>query len=171
MLAERLVHHLHLERTDAGTTATITHAVTRPGRLMTEDEIRSGVPKPGRPVDPDLLLILDQPEAPDAPHARVRVDGPITATTAGQLARQLQRLTRNGTRPLVVDLTGATVLFSAGVAALQHAATRSRDHGAQLRLVAPPGSPAQHVLTLVGLPHDTVDAQHSTDPTDGPEAA
>ena len=174
VLAERLVHHLHVERTDAGTTATITHAVTRPGRLMTEDEIRSSVPEPGRRIDPDLLLILDQPEAPDAPdapHARVRVDGPITATTAGQLARQLQRLTRNGTRPLVVDLTGATVLFSAGVAALQHAAARSRDHGAQLRLVAPAGSPAQHVLTLVGLPHDTVDPQDSSDPTDGPEAA
>ena len=73
--------------------------------------------------------------------------------TAAELAKELQRLTGNGTRPLTVDLTGATLLLSAGVAALHHAVARSRDHDSELCLYAPPGSAAQHVLTLVALPY------------------
>ena len=101
-------------------------------------------------------------EVPGTGEHRVRVDGPITALTAEGLAKDLQRLSRNGTRGLVVDLTGVTVLASAGVAALQHAIRRGRDHDRELRLYAPPRSPAQHVLTLTALPHLT------TDPDGGP---
>jgi hypothetical protein len=46
-----------------------------------------------------------------------------------------------------------THLASAGVAVLHQAAARNTSHGTQLRLYAPPGSTAQHILTLVALAH------------------
>jgi hypothetical protein len=50
-----------------------------------------------------------------------------------------------------------THLASAGVAVLHQAAAHNTSHGTQLRLYAPPGSTAQHILTLVALPHTTDD--------------
>ncbi|BFU44813.1 SpoIIE family protein phosphatase [Krasilnikovia sp. MM14-A1004] len=158
VLAEQLADSLRLRPSADGTTAEIRHSLCTPGRLLTLDEVSAGVPGAPQPHDPDLLLILDEPYAPEP---RVRVDGPVNAVTAGQLGADLQRLTRHGTRPLTVDLTGVTLLSSAGVAVLQDALRRSSDHRGPLRLYAEPGSPAQHVLALTGLAHT------STDPATG----
>jgi ABC-type transporter Mla MlaB component len=57
-------------------------------------------------------------------------------------------------------LTGVTHLASAGVAVL----TRARRHAAgsaALRLIAPPGTPADQILTLVQIPRD---ADEETNP-------
>lgn len=167
VLVEKLVDTLHLDRSATGTTASVVHPLTRPGRLRTGPGIGPSAPPPSD-TEPDLLLILDQPQAP-AP--RVRVDGPITAVTADQLAKELQRLTANGTRELTVDLTGTTLLVSVGVAALHHAVARARDHGTELCLYAPPGSTAHHVLTLVALPHATVDPHFADGLLDPPPTA
>jgi serine phosphatase RsbU (regulator of sigma subunit)/anti-sigma regulatory factor (Ser/Thr protein kinase)/ABC-type transporter Mla MlaB component len=152
VMAEAMIDHLRLDRGSGGTTAVVTHRLAGPARLLYADQI---VPasSPGRePPDPVLLLILEQPAGP---RPGVRLDGPVTALTSAMTARELQRLTGNGTRDLTVDLTGVTVLASAGVAVLQHAVAVSRDHGRHLRLHAPRGTVAQHVLSLVAIPHDT----------------
>jgi anti-anti-sigma regulatory factor len=85
------------------------------------------------------------------------VDGPVDSATADQLREELQLRTRGGTRPLTVDLTGVTHLASAGVAVLHEAGARTAAPGRPLLLYAPPGTPAQHVLSTVALPHTTTD--------------
>jgi ABC-type transporter Mla MlaB component len=152
VMAGTMVDDLRIEHGDGGTTATVTHRLADPARLLDADGI-APVPPPGRDrADPELLLILVQP---DGPPPAIRLDGPVTTLTSGMMARELRRLTGNGTRDLTVDLTGVTVLASAGIAVLQHATALSREHGHQLRLHAPVGSVAQHVLSLVAIPHDT----------------
>ncbi len=144
VLAGHVVDDLRMRPSATGTTATIRHTVRTPARMFTPDEV---APAPAAD-EPGVLLILDEP---DGGGSRVRVDGPVTADTAGQLARELQRLTRNGTGPLTVDLTGVTVLSSAGVAALLAARERSRAHHTALTLHAEPGTAARHVLALTTL--------------------
>ncbi|GAA0470442.1 hypothetical protein Ade02nite_33580 [Paractinoplanes deccanensis] len=149
ILVEQMVHQLRLRRSHAGTTAEVRQRVTTPARLLLAERV-------GPPVaaEPEMLLVLDQPSAPGP---RVRLDGPVTLATADFLAKELQRLTRNGTRPLVVDLTGVTLLASAGVVVFQHALRRDADQDGGLVLYAPAGSPAQHVLALSAMPHTTAD--------------
>ncbi|TDD85884.1 STAS domain-containing protein [Actinomadura darangshiensis] len=140
---------LRVDAESAGTTATIRHRLTRPARLLTAGDV-TPPPAPAKDL-PELLLILDQPSE-RAP--RIRMDGPVDATTSEQLREELRMRTRGGTGPLTVDLTGVTHLASAGVAVLYEAEART---GAPLLLYAPAGSPAQHVMALVALPHTTTD--------------
>jgi anti-anti-sigma regulatory factor len=53
---------------------------------------------------------------------------------------------------LTIDLSAVTHLGSAGVSALAAARDRARSQGGDFVLVAPPGSPAHHVLSLVQIP-------------------
>lgn len=79
----------------------------------------------------------------------LRVEGPVAAAPA--LERELRRAS-HGSTGVVVDLTGVTLLASAGVAGL----TRARRYitaEAGLRLISPPGSSAAHILSLVRIPH------------------
>jgi PAS domain S-box-containing protein len=139
ILAGEVVDALHLRPSDAGTRAEIRHAVCTPP----VNPAGAG-PAPAAPDDPALLLVLEQDR-------QARVDGAVTGDTAGQLGRELRRLTVNGTRQLTVDLTGVTVLSSAGVAVLLDARRTAREHGTRLVLHADPGSTAGHVLALVRL--------------------
>jgi serine phosphatase RsbU (regulator of sigma subunit)/anti-sigma regulatory factor (Ser/Thr protein kinase)/anti-anti-sigma regulatory factor len=144
-LTTQLVDVLRLERTDAGTVATIRHRLSRPASML---NAASGAAH--RPVDPDhggKLSIEDDGDA------RVRVDGPVDATTGSQLQHELLYRSRGGTVDLTVDLTGVTHLASAGVAALHAVAERHRGHGTSLVLIAPADTIARHVLSLVALPH------------------
>jgi len=59
---------------------------------------------------------------------------------------------RSGIAPLTIDLSGVTHLGSAGVRAPAAARDRARRQGGDFVLVAPPGSPAHHVLSLVRIP-------------------
>ena len=89
VLVEKLVDTLHLDRSATGTTATVVHPLTRPGRLLTGSGIGPSAPPP-TDTEPDLLLILDQPQAP-AP--RVRVDGPcLLYTSPSPRDRQKSRM-------------------------------------------------------------------------------
>lgn len=150
-LTTRFVDQLVLDRGEHGTTATVFHRLSRPARLLTVREIEqdaSGL----RDRLPELMLVLDQP---GAPANRVAVHGPLDATNAERLAAELDRRTLGGTHALTVDLTGVTHLASAAVAVLHTRMPPAADEG--LRLFAPVGSHAHHVLTLVDLPHDTRD--------------
>lgn len=157
MLAGRLVDELTVDRADTGTTVTAVHRLSRPTRLLDIDLL--GAPAtPARGPGDELLLILDQP---DGKAPRIRVDGPIDARTAAQLATELGDRTRGGTRPLTVDLTGVELLASAGVSILHRAMTRSERGGGALTLYAPADGVAGHVLALVTLPHTVTDPDGS----------
>lgn len=164
-MSTALIDRLTVDRGDGsrahprGTTATIEHRLTRPARLLSTAELVTGDPaRDADRADPALLLVLDEPTESAEAGPRVRVDGPVDATTAEQLHTALAHRTRGGTRPLIVDLSGVTHLGSAGVSALfavRRSALRSADGEPALVLHAPVGSVADHVLTLVGLPHVT----------------
>ncbi|MEV4000758.1 SpoIIE family protein phosphatase [Actinomadura sp. NPDC049753] len=150
-MASDFADDLHVETGPRGTTATVRHRLTRPARLLTPGEV---TPAPDLSDLPNLLLILDQPSEGNP---RIRLDGPVDAATAEQLREELVVRTRGGTMPLTVDLTGVTHLSSAGVAVLYEAEIRTDSPGRPFLLYAPPGSPAQHVMAMVALPHTTAE--------------
>jgi anti-anti-sigma regulatory factor len=78
----------------------------------------------------------------------LRVGGEVDAGAAGTLRGLLVGVTGGGSLPAVVDLADVTHLGSAGVQVLHELA--GADSGVRLR--APYGSVAQHVLTLACLP-------------------
>jgi anti-anti-sigma regulatory factor len=168
-MSTALVDRLTVDRGDGdaprGTTATVEHRLTHPARLLSTTELIAEDPAGAHAAaaDPSLLLVLDvAPEVSEDAGAspRVRVDGPVDAVTAEQLHAALAHRTRGGTRPLTVDLGGVTHLGSAGVSALfaaRRSALPTADGEPALVLHAPRGSVADHVLTLVGLPHVTGD--------------
>jgi anti-anti-sigma regulatory factor len=53
---------------------------------------------------------------------------------------------------MTVDLSSVTHLGSAGVSVLAAAHEQARRNDTEFILIAPPGSPAHHVLSLVQLP-------------------
>lgn len=150
-MASDFADDLHVETGPRGTTATVRHRLTRPARLLSPGEV---TPSPALSDLPNLLLILDQPSEG---HPRIRLDGPVDTATAEQLREELVVRTRGGTTPLTVDLTGVTHLSSAGVAVLYEAEARTDSPGRPFLLYAPPGSPAQHVMAMVALPHTTTE--------------
>jgi len=80
------------------------------------------------------------------------VSGEVDSVTASTLDRQIAVESRSGIAPLTIDLSGVTHLGSAAVSALAAARARARKQGADCVLIAPPGSPAHHVLSLVQIP-------------------
>ncbi|WP_310366831.1 SpoIIE family protein phosphatase [Catenuloplanes atrovinosus] len=157
-MASRFVDALRITPIADGTVATIEHPLSRPARLLTAEELASGV-RPPQPEPANPFLILDQPSAPTP---RIRIDGPIDAHTAPQVDDAIRTASATGTRDLTVDLTGVTHLASAGVSVLHQLTARSNANGRRLRLYAPPGSPADIVTTLVDLPHHTSDPDTTT---------
>jgi anti-sigma regulatory factor (Ser/Thr protein kinase)/ABC-type transporter Mla MlaB component len=148
-LTAQLVEDLQVEPGETGTVTTLAQPLTRPARMLSAFDA-SG---PARsPHQPDGVLLIEQPDENDA---RVTVKGVVDATTAERLQQDLLRRSRGGNLPLAVDLTEVTHLASAGVAALHLVAEKHRDGSAELDLHAAAGSPAELVLTLVGLPHRT----------------
>ena len=84
--------------------------------------------------------------------ARLELSGPVDRSSAAELRRSLAHVTRGGTAEVLVDLSGVSTLASAGVQVLVEQLTRPE---VAIRLLAPMGSPAQHVLDLVQLPYVT----------------
>ena len=82
--------------------------------------------------------------------AVISAAGDVDLTNAGPLRDALLSAFNAGATAVVVDLTAATFLDSAGVAALVRASRRARTDGADLR-VAAAESAVLRVLDLVGL--------------------
>ncbi len=80
------------------------------------------------------------------------IAGDVDNATAPSLAAQISRQSRSGTFSLNLDLSTVTHLGSSGLRVLSEALERSRQHGTELGFFASPGTPAHHVLMLVGLP-------------------
>jgi serine phosphatase RsbU (regulator of sigma subunit)/anti-sigma regulatory factor (Ser/Thr protein kinase)/anti-anti-sigma regulatory factor len=152
-MTTELVDALHIDHGEHGTTVTLTHRLSRPARLLSAGALgASRYPAPN--VSGEPFLLLDQPSAP---RPRLRGAGPVDASPAPSVSAGVRMATAGGTRSLTLDLTGVTYLASAGIATLYRLAALSRDNNSELRFYAPPGSPADMILTLVQLPHVTTD--------------
>ncbi|MET7403903.1 ATP-binding protein, partial [Dactylosporangium sp. NPDC005572] len=144
-VTSQLVDALRLDRGPGGTVAEVRHRLTRPASMLTPAApAPSAVPRPRPPAELSIV---------DTGKGSVTVSGPVDAATAARMQHELLYRSRGGTLDLTVDLSAVTHLASAGVAALHTIADRHRAQGSELVLLAPPGSPARHVLTLVALPH------------------
>jgi anti-anti-sigma factor len=147
-IATELVDNVRVDPGARGTTATIRHRLTRPARLLNAHRISVPATPQTTADEPGRFALAD---ASGAHGPRVRVDGPIDATTAPTLRGELTRRARGGVRVLTVDLSGVTFLASAGVSVLYEAVAKLRT----ITLYAPVGSPAQRIMALVALPHTT----------------
>lgn len=156
-MAEALVSQAQISHDADGTTASLTHRLSRPANFVTGTTVSRSPQQ--RPVDSEFVALVGSAELA----GRIVVSGDIDATTASTLDRQIAVESRSGIAPLIIDLSGVTHLGSAGVSALAAARDRARTQGGEFVLVAPPGSPAHHVLSLVRLPFISSEASSDTE--------
>ncbi|MDF1606239.1 SpoIIE family protein phosphatase [Nocardioides sp. YIM 152315] len=128
---------LVLDRDGGGTRAVVRHHPTRPAALLR-----------AVPTEPDRLP-AGRRFSLDVEGTRLRPAGDLGRDAAAELRVALDRSSQGGTRPVEVDLAGVSLLGSAGIQVLLQARTDG-----EVRLIAPPGSAAQHVLELVQVPYD-----------------
>ena len=145
-MAEALVSHAHVTHGEDGTTATVTHRLSRPANFITDPLVSRSTHQ--RAIDNEFLSLVGSGELA----GRIVVSGDVDSTTASTLDRQIAVESRSGIAPLTIDLSAVTHLGSAAVSALAAARDRARRQGGDCVLVAPPGSTAHHVLTLVQIP-------------------
>jgi anti-anti-sigma factor len=150
-MAEALVTQAHVEHGAGGTTATLMHRLSRPANFVTDALVSRATYR--RAIDPEFTSLVG-----DAGHIIVR--GDVDSNTASTLDRQMAVESRSGIAPLTIDLSGVTHLGSAGVSALVAARARAHRQGGECVLIAPPGSPAHHVLSLVQIPFVSGDAEN-----------
>ena len=79
------------------------------------------------------------------------VSGELDLATAPDLRERLAALVDAGTTSIVVDLRDVTFMDSIGLAAIVQARSRLRANG-RLALVVAPGSYAELVLEIAGMP-------------------
>ncbi|BBZ40690.1 SpoIIE family protein phosphatase [Mycobacterium conspicuum] len=145
-MAEALVSHSQVTSGPDGTTATMTHRLSRPANFVADSLVSRSMQH--RATDPEFVSLVGSGELA----GRIVVSGDIDSNTAPELDRQIAVESRSGIAPLTIDLSAVTHLGSAGVSALADARDRARRQGGDCVLVAPPGSPAHHVLSLVQIP-------------------
>ena len=142
-MAEALVSRAHITHGAEGTTASLVHRLSRPANFVTDAAVSGGSHQ--RPVNAEFAF-----RVPGA--GRIVVSGDVDTHTASTLDRHIAVESRSGVARLTIDLSGVTHLGSAGVRALHAARERARRQGSDCVVVAPPGSPAHHVLSLVQIP-------------------
>ena len=143
-MAGELVDDVRIGRDASGTTVRLRHRLSHPVTVST-----FSVDTPlGFPDDEPFMAALTPVQGPDAV---LVVRGPVDSVGAIELRDRLRSVTGNGTVSRAVDLSRVTLLASAAVHVLHEASQRSTAHHEHLRLLAPRGSAAHHVLELVGL--------------------
>jgi serine phosphatase RsbU (regulator of sigma subunit)/anti-sigma regulatory factor (Ser/Thr protein kinase)/anti-anti-sigma regulatory factor len=142
-MAEALVSSAHVTHGPGGTTASLTHRLSRPANFVTDTLVSRSDQQ--RSANSEFVSVVSEP-------GRIVVSGDVDSNTASTLDRQIAVESRSGIAPLTIDLTAVTQLGSAGVSALAAARDRARRHGSDYVLIAAPGSPAHHVLSLVQMP-------------------
>jgi anti-anti-sigma factor len=151
-MAEALVSRAHVTHGPDGTTAALTHRLSRSANFVTDTLVSRSTYQ--RAIDCEFVSLAGSGELA----GRIVVSGDIDSNTAPSLDRQIAVESRSGIAPLTIDLSAVTYLGSAGVSALAAARDRACTQGGDCVLVAPPGSPAHHVLSLVQLPFITGEA-------------
>lgn len=152
-LATELVDDVEIARTAQGTRVCLRRLLVRPTTLLTAitpaDGGAASTARWSAPADdePFVAALTGDGDL----DAVLVVGGAVDTTNAPVLRDQLRSATEGGTLSRTVDLSGVTLLGSAAVQALFEARRRSHAHQEHLHLLAPRGSPARHVLELVGL--------------------
>lgn len=100
-------------------------------------------------ADPEVFEAVTQ----GGPHPTVMLFGPLDSTHDAEMAAHLEVALTEAIVIVTVDLTYVTLLASAGVDVLFRISGQARANNLELQIIAPNGSPAQHVLSLVDLPH------------------
>jgi len=85
----------------------------------------------------------------DLPSATVVLDGEIDIATAPATRRVLMAAISGGNVHLAVDMSGVTFIGAAGIGVLVDAASRAREAGGSLSLLAP----SRQVRWLLGVLH------------------
>ncbi|OBH28015.1 PAS domain S-box protein [Mycobacterium sp. E342] len=142
-MAEALVSSAHVTHGPDGTTARLTHCLSRPANFVTDTLVNRS--DQHRSIDSEFVSVVAEP-------GRIVVSGDVDSNSASTLDRQIAVESRSGVAPLTIDLSAVTQLGSAGVSALAAGRDRAQRQGSEYVLIAPPGSPAHHVLSLVQLP-------------------
>jgi anti-anti-sigma factor len=150
-MAEALVSQALVTRGDNGTTASVTHRLSRPANFVTDTIVSRAAYR--RAVDNEFVSVVRDP-------GHIVVSGEVDSNTASTLDRQIAVESRSGIAPLTVDLSAVTHLGSAGVSALAAARERARRQGGNCVLIAPPGSPAHHILSMVQIPVVSGDSEN-----------
>ncbi|KZS58041.1 SpoIIE family protein phosphatase [Mycobacterium ostraviense] len=150
-MAAALVGESHVRHDTDGTTATITHRLSRPAQFVTDAVVGRTAYPPA--IDTEFVSLI-------AESGRIVVRGDVDAGAATTLDSQIAVETRSGLASLTIDLSAVTHLGSAGVAVLVAARDRARKQGGDCVLTAPPGTPAHHVLSLVQVPVVSGDAEN-----------
>jgi anti-anti-sigma factor len=145
-MAEALVSQAQITHGVAGTTATLFHRLSRPTNFVTDPVVTGAAYQPA--IDSEFTSLVGA-------GGHIIVRGDVDSHTASTLDRQIAVESRSGIAPLTIDLSGVTHLGSAGVSTLAAARDRARRQGGDCVLIAPPGSPAHHVLSLVQMPFVT----------------
>jgi anti-anti-sigma factor len=141
-MAEALVSEARVTTGPGGTTASLTHQLSIPTEFVTAPT--AGRAKPPT-IDREYVSSVVEP-------GRIVVSGDVDSSTASTLDRQIAVESRSGIASLTIDLSAVTHLGSAGISALTEACERAQRQGGDCVLVAPPGTPAHHVLSLVQIP-------------------
>ncbi|SIS04925.1 anti-anti-sigma factor [Williamsia sterculiae] len=128
---------------DSGTRASFTYPLSRSARIVTDPAV---IHTPPHQLDPVQFHIDFDDDG------ELVVCGDVDALHAPTLAGRIIGQSRSGTRALRVDLSAVTYLGSAGLRMLAEARAQARRQDSDLILIAPPGSTAHHVLSLVGIP-------------------
>jgi anti-anti-sigma factor len=163
-LAEQLrVTHPPQEATapagSKGTIVTLRHSLHRPAMLASGSSAVVTASPARVPFTAELVAAGPAGPAGPAgePSATVRVAGPVDVTTAERFSARLLSACRAGVLPLTVNLTGVTILASAGVRVLYDVRDQLAAHGNTLTLVTVPYSAAAAVLDVVRLPSTAAD--------------
>lgn len=150
-MADALVSQALITRGANGTTASVTHRLSRPANFVTDTIVSRATNR--RAIDNEFVSLVR-----GAGH--IVVSGDVDSTTASTLDRQIAVESRSGIAPLTIDLSGVTHLGSAGVSALAAARDRARRQGGNCVLIAPPGTPAHHILSMVQIPVVSGDSEN-----------
>jgi anti-anti-sigma regulatory factor len=89
----------------------------------------------------------------DDRHHRLHVRGAVDEPASDKLLAVLRTMSRGGAVTVSVDLSAVTQLPSVAVRVLYEASSQMQPP-AVLRLLAGMGTPAQHVLEIVGLAYE-----------------
>lgn len=100
----------------------------------------------GGPVEAELTVTLRRSQQP-----KIVLAGPIDISTVANLRTELWSAARGGALPLTVDLADVTHLASTGIALLFEFVEDTATGGREVRLIAPPGSPARSAMAVSGL--------------------
>lgn len=149
-MSRTLVDTLEVVGSDQGTTATAHHPLSRPAGPLVDLVAHTTGTAAGQEETCDIW----SHQAQTGPV--VGANGPLDARSVPELEAHLALAFSDDARVVTLDLGGVTLLASAAVHALLRAVEGGRRAGTELVAVAPPGSAAHHILTLVGQGHLTV---------------